>query len=215
MTAARTMLVCLPPHHGLSELAGLAAEELAAYQVKALALTPHFLPRTRRTSRLLNGTRRAAAGGPMRLLDFDGMRRRAQEAAARRWLVWDQVVAGTGPARPSWAFIDDERQSVETRRRQYLAQPRIQALAIYNALPHRLCPLPDADVEAFQLGQTAYAWLAWLAAVPADGLLDTSRSGLITPVSARLNDRIAYLHTASACLSGVHTTSNVVAIAVA
>jgi hypothetical protein len=221
MPATRTMLVCLPAQHHPPELAGLAADRLAQRGLTASAPVPHFAARTRRTRRLLDGSRHAAAGGPLRLLDLDGMRCRAQAHAAGRWLVWRDVVAGTGPAQPYWTFADRHhanpvRWPLAEARDRYLAQPRVAAMAVYNALPHRLCHLPLADLEAFQLGHAGYAWLAWLAAVPADGIAatDGGRPGLILPTGRRLAERIGYLHAANAQLAGLHPTTNLVAMAI-
>ncbi len=213
------MLVCLPPPHRPPELAELAAGQLARHGLTATRPVPHFASRTRRTRRLLDGNRHAAAGGPLRLLDLTGMRGRAQTHAAGRWLVWQQVVAATRPAQPYWTFTDRHhanpgRFPLAAARAQYLAQPRVAAMSVYNALPHRVCHLPLAELEAFQLGPAGYAWLGWLAAVPADGISTTGGGGaLIAPAGGRLAEQIDYLQAANAHLAGLPPTTNLVAMA--
>ena len=213
------MLVSLPAGHHPPELADLAAGHLARHGLSTTGPVPHFPPRSRRTRRLLAGSRLAAAGGPVRWLDLTGMRGRAQTHAAGRWLVWQEVVAGTRPAQPYWTFADrhranPDRYPLAAARAQYLAQPRVAAMAVYNALPHRVCPLPLGELEAFQLGQPGYAWLAWPAAVPADGIATGSgHTGLLAPAGRRLADRIGYLQAADAHLTGLPPEANLVAMA--
>ncbi len=153
------------------------------------------------------------------------MRRRAQTRAAARWLIWHEVVPGTSPAQPYWTFAErhhanpDRRPSAEAASDRYLAQPRVAAMAVYNALPHRVCQLPLAELEAFQLGQAGYAWLSWLAwqaAVPADGITTDGggRTGLIVSAGRRLAEQIGYLQAANAHLAGLHPTANLVAMAI-
>jgi len=220
MPEARTMLVCLPAGHHPPELADLAAGHLARHGLCTTGPVPHFPPGTRRTRRrLLAGSRAAAAGGPVRWLDLAGMRGRAQSHAVGRWLVWQQVVAGTRPAQPYWVFADrhradPDRWPLAAARVQYLAQPRVAAMAVYNALPHRVCPLPLAELEAFQLGQPGYAWLAWLAAVPADGVATGGDyPGLLAPAGRRLAERVGYLQAANAHLTALPPEANLVAMA--
>jgi len=134
------------------------------------------------------------------------MRGRAQTHAAGRWLVWQQVVAATRPAQPYWTFTDRHQANpgrfpLAAARAQYLAQPRVAAMSVYNALPHRVCHLPLAELEAFQLGPAGYAWLAWLAAVPADGISTTGGGGLIAPAGVRLAEQVDYLQAANAHLA--------------
>jgi hypothetical protein len=102
MSQLRTMLVCLPAHTRPQEWADLAASRLARHGVRTCGTMPHFAPGTRRTSKLLHRWRDTAAGGPVGLLDLDGMRRRAHAEAAGRWLVWRDVVADTRTAQPFW-----------------------------------------------------------------------------------------------------------------
>src|SRR5205823_4957974 len=79
------------------------------------------------------------------------------------------------PGQPFWWFADKhhadpDRYPLPRARADYTAQPRILAMTACNALPHRTCELPTASLEAFQAGYRTYLNLAWLAAVPGDGI---------------------------------------------
>jgi hypothetical protein len=219
MSDIRTILVCLPAGRRPHELADLAADQLARHDLPACGTVAHFRPGTRRGSKLLDRSRDSAAGGPVGLLDLEGMRRRAYVAAAQRWLLWRAVVAGTRSAQPWWVYADrhhadPRRYPLHAAREQYLTQSRLLAMATYNALPCRADHLPPAQIEAFQAGQRTYAWLAWLTAVPADGLtLDQSAPmGLLTKPRGRLTAQLSYLREANACLDRLHPKANLVAM---
>jgi len=85
-------------------------------------------------------------------------------------------------------------------------------MTAYNALPHRPLELPTCAVEAFQAGYHTYLNLAWLAAVPADGLAP-EHGGWLTTGSERLADQLAYLSAANANLSGLDPDTHLVAVA--
>jgi hypothetical protein len=212
------MLVCLPAHTRPQEWADLAASRLARHDVRTCGTMPHFAPGTRRTSKLLHRRRDTAAGGPVGLLDLDGMRRRAHAEAAGRWLEWRDVVADTRTAQPFRVYrdryLDDPTgYPLGKAQRQYLTQPRIQAMSVYNALPNRVCELPTAELEAFQPGQATYAWLAWLSVVPADGMAPDARDGLLTSAGGGLDEQLDYLKAANAHLDRLDRTTNLVAMA--
>jgi hypothetical protein len=98
----------------------------------------------------------------------------------------------------------------------YRTQPRVQAMAAFNARPDRPCDLPTAALEALQAGQATFATLAWLTAVPADGVATTTPSahgGWLTPASGRLDDQLAYLKTANAYLARLAPDTTVIAMA--
>ena len=177
MAPSSLTIVCLPQDTPTQQLATAAAARLAVTPVTSLGPVRHFLAGTRlRRASLLQPGRSAAAGGPVRLLDFDAMRRAGQQLYWHRWWVWNQVVAGTRPARPYWAFVerhraDPGRYPIDTAQRHYLAQPRIATMLTYNALPNKVMELPTSQLEAFQTGGHSYAHYGWLSAVPADGVL--------------------------------------------
>jgi hypothetical protein len=217
----RTVVVCLPPHTEPRLLPELATTKLRMRGLTTGGVLPHFVTRTRRASKLIDRWNAITSGGPIRLLDLDCMRRNAAAAAAAQWLLWQRVVAGTKPAQPFWFFADKHaadprRYPVQRAKADYLAQPRILAMTAFNALPHRLVELPTPALEALQAGYGTYINLAWLAAVPADGLApaDGEHGGWLTARSERLADQLAYLTAANTHLANLHPDVPLVAVAI-
>jgi hypothetical protein len=217
----RTVVVCLPPHTEPRFLPELATTTLAMQGLTAGGVMPHFATRTRRASKLIDRWHGFTCGGPIRLLDLDRMRRNAAAAAAAYWLLWQRVVADTKPAQPFWSFADKHttdpnRYPLQRATADYLAQPRILAMTAFNALPHRPVELPTSALEAFQSGHGTYLNLAWLAAVPADGLApaDGEHGGWLTARSERLADQLAYLSAANTYLTKLHPDVSLVAVAI-
>jgi hypothetical protein len=130
-------------------------------------------------------------------------------------------VAGTKPAQPRWFFTDrhtsdPHRYPLDKATADYWAQPRIIAMATYNAMPYRRGELPTTALEAFQAGHGTYTNLAWLAAVPADGVAPAygEHGGWLTARSDRLADQLGYLQAANAHLSGLHPSLHLVCMAI-
>lgn len=221
--SVRTVIVCLPEQAKPGFLPELATCALATRGVTADGAIPHFLTTTRRHRNLLvDCWQQRTSGGPVRLLDLYTMRQTAMLAAAAQWLMWQHVVAGTRPAQPFWHFADrhvdsPQRYPLVRAQQEYRAQPRIIAMAAYNALPNRPYPLPTADLEAFQAGYAAYTRLAWLAAVPAHGLAiaDDTGDGWLTPRTEHLADQLEYLHAANGRLARLGEHAQLVAMATA
>jgi hypothetical protein len=215
----RTVVVGLAPDIDPRLLAVLAATKLRMRGMTADGAIPHFVARSRRTSKLIDRWHGFTSGGPIRLLDLDRMRRAAAAAAAGQWQLWHQVTAGTKPAQPYWTFADrhhadPDRYPLPRAQADYLAQPRVIAMTVVNALPHRVCDLPTAALEAFQAGYGTYLNLAWLAAVPADGLAPAYGDGWLTATSERLTDQLAYLQAANHHLAGLHPGVQLAAMAI-
>ncbi|BCY08938.1 hypothetical protein [Actinoplanes sp. L3-i22] len=202
-----TTLVCLPADVAPREFAAAAAARLAAVQLTPTSLIRHFPAGTRwRRGTLLLPYQGTAAGGPIARLDLNTMRTAAHRLHWYRWQVWHQVVTGTPSARPFWMFVDRHRAAprrYELARAQadYLAQPRINAMRVFNALPHRPVDLPTGHLEGLQLGRDAYTHLGWLSAVPGQLLLCPDGSTLLAQHSDRLDVRLSYLEQANRCLS--------------
>jgi len=172
-----------------------------------------------RRARLVQPARHTTVGGPLRLLDLDTMRREARDAYWYRWHVWRQVVDGTRDAQPWWQFLDRHREqpakySMAKARQQYLAQPRVAAMSIYNALPNKVMRLPTGHLEALQAGVHAYSHLGLLCAVPRDGLVVRDGRYLAT-ASTRLADQLSYLDAAQQEISQLDPGEQLVALATA
>ena len=228
-----TVLVCLadtpePRRPDRNATVQAAVAHLALRGITADGVMPHFTPRRTgglrgmlHTRHLIDMWQDTTAGGPIRLLDLTGMRLLAQAQAATQWLIWHHTVAGTKPAQPFWAFaqrhLDDPHgYPLSKAQQQYLTQPRVQAMTAFNAIPDRPCDLPTDCLEAFQAGCNTFALLAWLTAVPADGLATTTMSahgGWLTPATGRLEDQLAYLRHANAYLERLPRDTTVVAMA--
>jgi hypothetical protein len=213
----RTAVVSLPATMPVADLSRQAIAVVTGNGLHAAGLLPHFTTHTHRASRLVDRWCGRTSGGPITLLDLDRMRRAALAAAASDWIVWDQVVQGSRPAQPFWYYLDRHRAdparyTLAAARSEYLAQPRILAMATHNALPHQPVPLPTAAVETFQAGYTTYLNLAWLAAVPADGFAPTT-GGWMAPARGRPADQLSYLTTANAHLAGLDPATRLVAVA--
>lgn len=219
--AIRTVIVCLPEQATPGFLPELATAILAVRGVEADGVIPHFLTSARRhRDRLVDHWQHRTSGGPIRLLDLYTMRQNATLAAGAQWRMWEHVVTGTRPAMPFWHFADrhaedPRRYPLAKAQGDYRSQPRVIAMAAFNALPHRPYPLPTADLEAFQAGYPTYTRLAWLAAVPAQGLAadDDPHGGWLTTTSERLADQLEYLHAANGQIARLGERSQLVAMA--
>jgi hypothetical protein len=212
-----TAVVCLPAGTPPATLAEQATAALAARGLSTSGVLPHFLTHSRRTGKLVDRWNGLTSGGPIKLLDLDGMRARAAAGAAAEWLLWQQVVAGTRPAQPFWSFVDrhyadKQRYPLGRAKADYLAQPRVLAMTAYNAVPGRACPLPTGHLEAFQAGYGIYVNLAWLAAVPGDGFAP-QQGGWLTTRSQRLADLLDYLAIANGHLAQLPRDAHLVAVA--
>jgi hypothetical protein len=210
-------IVCLPPGTPTDQLPATAVGRLAATRLTSVGIAGHFIARRRRhRGRLLQPSKHTAAGGPVHLLDLGAMRAAARTAYWHRWMIWNQVVAGTRPAQPYWIFLDRHRASphsypLDKAQRDYLAQPRIATMLTYNALPNKMTELPTSHLEAFQTGAHGYAHYGWLTAVPGDGLLCLDGSYL-SNTRNQLAARLAYLADANQRLTTLQRRDVLVAL---
>jgi hypothetical protein len=217
MPLPRTVVICLREELDPAQLHHAAVEAVSQFGLTtagatACALTQHFLahqPQPRRRRRpapptaLLAPHGVTAAGGPVTMLNLGAMRDTAWSAALAYWQVWHQVVAGTPVAKPWWVFYDrhqadPDRNTVARAQLDYRSQPRVQAMAAFNAVPGRWIHLDTASLEALQAGQTTFANLAAAAAVPADLLITDGT--LLACRQERLTDQLDYLQAANAAL---------------
>jgi hypothetical protein len=213
---ARTVVVCLPVNAEPQLLPALAHARLATAGYTVLGTVLRFPAPGRQARKHLDVHQGYTCGGPVGLLDLDGMRRAAAAAAAQTWQHWNYIVAGTPFARPWWHFADRHRADparypVAQAQQDYLTQPRVMAMRAFNALHHNA--LPTGELEALQQGLNTYATLGQLAAVAADGVA-TLDGRVLTPTSTRLDDQLTYLHHANHHLAALSANQPITAYAV-
>jgi len=221
MPNVRIVTVCLPKTADLQHLSTTATAALVPTTAADQAsLVGHFATSVRRWSRrhLVQPFQGSAAGGRIDKLDLTTMRTQARNAYWYRWQIWHRVVAGTPIAKPWHAFLARHRAnttkySLQQAQHDYLAQPRVQAMNVYNALPNKLTDLPTSHLEAFQSGAHSYAHLGWLSAVPGHAMVTTD-GRYLTPISDRFADVIDFLTQANHHLTNLGTSGHLVALAV-
>lgn len=217
-TPTRTVVVSLPAGTPLGDLLHRAASRVAAAGLTCTGGIPWFLAAPGRSRHLLDRWNGLTTGGPVARLDLTGMRHRTALAASTQWQWWRYVTAATPTAR-TWtellARVEQDPDKYPLRRAQldFAGQPRILAMQTHNAMPGQRWPLPLADLETFQAGEHTYTSLAWLSAVPGDGLACTG-GPLLQPDSDRLTDRITYLRLANAHLQQLGRDASLAAVTV-
>ncbi|MET7426637.1 hypothetical protein [Dactylosporangium sp. NPDC005555] len=215
---ARTVVVALPAGTPTADLLAAANRRVAAAGLASLGGVPYFLARPGRSRHLLDRWHGLTTGAAVARLDLAGMRQRSAFAATMQWRWWRYVTASTPTAR-SWTELrdrseqDPEKYPLHRAQRDFAGQPRIVAMQAHNALPRQQWPLPPSELELFQAGELTYSTVAWLSAVPADGLACPD-GPLLQPHSRRLADRITYLRLANAHLDRLGPDAALVAVVV-
>lgn len=210
-------VVCLPEGTPCDRLADTAAAYLQSTPLAVLNTARYFLRKGfLQRGRLLQAHGRTAAGGPVELLDLDVMRANAHRAYWQRWQLWSQVVADTRPALPFWSFLELHRENPEgyplqVAQQRYLAQPRIAAMRIYNALPGRVADLPTSHLEAFQVNAMSYANFGALQAVPCNSFVGMDGS-YQRPGTEQYADHLTYLDRANRYIASLSRGDNLVAV---
>jgi hypothetical protein len=223
-----TMLVCLPSSTPVDQLASRAHAVMARHGHRSDSTVRHLHTRPGRLLRRLPFIaalrrwlrRGTAATARLTRTDIPGMRQHAYLTAVQRWLIWSEVTDGTRTARPLHYYRDQvaanpTEWTIDRAQREYRAQPRIRAMALYNADPDRVCDLPTGEIEIFQTGQAFYGQYHQLAAVPAGGVIDATGA---TPVAITrpgdvLDDLIDYLARANERLTQLPRRAHLVAVA--
>ncbi|MGA8117735.1 MAG: hypothetical protein WCA46_29210 [Actinocatenispora sp.] len=216
------MIVCLPDDLPAQ---ALTTHTLDRHFAVAGALTPQFwaIPALRLWQRRhligpRTGRRASCAGGPLRLLDLDGMRHAAALGAGIRHQLWQRVVHGTRPAAP-WHTFHARHQAhtatypIDRARTDFCRQPRITAIRMHNAATPPAAHLRTAELEMFQAGPMAYQHYTASTAICGDALL-TADGHTLAPVSNTFTDRITYLHNAHRALDTLPPDQRLVALAV-
>ncbi|MGS2619309.1 hypothetical protein ACVCAH_33015 [Micromonospora sp. LZ34] len=215
------MIVCL-----LAELPGeaLTAHQLATHFGVPGTLTAHFwaVPRLRLWQRqcmigLRKGHPAPCAGGPVRLLDLNGMRHAAAVDAGIRHQIWQHAVHGTRPAIPWPVFearhlANPDRYSYDAATADFHAQPRVNAMRLHAAANPGPGQPSVGELEMYQAGALAYQHYSAASAVVGDALL-TADGGKLAPASDALADRTTYIEQALRYLDALAPSQRLIAVA--
>ncbi|MCO1597612.1 hypothetical protein M8C17_20890 [Micromonospora sp. RHAY321] len=217
----QTMVVCLPDE--------LPAEALTAHHLDEHfgvtgTLKPLFwaVPALRLWQRhqmvgLRKGRPPACAGGPVKLLDLQGMRHAAGVGAGIRYQIWQQIVHGTRPATPWPVFearhlADPDRYTLHAAAADFHAQPRVNAMRMYAAATPGTGQPSVGELEMYQAGQMAYQHYSATSAIVGDALL-TADGRKLSPASDALTHRVTYLEQALRYLDTVEPSQRLIAVA--
>jgi hypothetical protein len=162
------------------------------------------------------GTPAPCAGGPLRLLDLDALRRAYGMGAGVRHQLFARVVRGTREARPWVTFVQrhlDEpaKYPMATADADFHNQPRVLAMRAHNAVTHATGQLDVHELEMFQAGPVAYQNYQYLHAAVADAVL-TLDGERISPATARFADRLTYLTDANRHLDSLDEDTRIIAV---
>ena len=170
---------------------------------------PHNPIRRRQLIDPRKGKPTACSGGPLRMLDIDGLRQSYRMAAAMRYQTWTAVTRGTRDAKPWAHFL--QRHLTET---DYRNQPRILAIRAHNAVTYGRAQLCEQELEMFQAGPAGYANYQHLFAMAGDAMLTVTGEHL-APATDRMADRLVYLQKANRYLDTTDDRTRVVAVQLA
>ncbi|MEU8048443.1 hypothetical protein [Micromonospora haikouensis] len=217
----RTMILCIPDE--------LPREALTAHQLDRNfgvrgTLSPRFwanpalrLWHHRQIISLRKGRPTCCAGGPVRLLDLDGMRQAAGIGAAIRHQVFSQAVHGTRNATPWHVYearhlADPHAYPWKTAVADFHHQPRVNAIRMHNAATHGAGRIALDELEMYQAGCMAYQHHSALTAVTGDALI-TADGAKAAPASDAMADRVTYLEQANRLLTTIDPDQRLLAVA--
>lgn len=216
----RTIIVCLPD--GLPSQA-LTAAQLDRHFGLSGTLQPRFwaspamwLWQRHELFAPRKGRPVYCAGGPVRLLDLQGMRHAAGVGAGIRHQLWQQVVHGTKPARPWTQFYarhlaDPATYPQQRAEADFWDQPRVNAMRMHNAASYGAAHLDVEELEIFQAGPVAYQHYSATTAVCGDALL-TPNGHKLAPASDALCHRVTYLEQAGRYLDTIEPDQRLLAV---
>ena len=217
----RTMIVCLPDELPRE---ALTASQLDRHFGVSGTLSPRFwasqamwLWQRNQMFGLRKGRPAYCAGGPVKLLDLQGMRHAAGMGAGIRHQLWQQVVHGTRSAR-SWTefharhLAEPAKYPYERAQADYWNQPRVNAMRMHNAASYGAAHLPVEELEMLQAGPIAYQHYSATTAVCGDALL-TPDGHKFAPASDALCHRVTFLEQAGRYLDTVEPDQRLLAVA--
>lgn len=218
----RTMIVCLPDGLPPQALRGTRLDRhfgvsgtLAAlfWASKALHRWQH-----RHMFDLRKGRPAYCAGGPVSLLDLDGVRHAAGFGAGVRHTQWQHVVHGT-PRANAWHvfqaryFSEPAKYPLARAEAEFWQQPRVSAMRLHNMNRPPAGQLPIEHLEMFEAGSATYQHYAAASTVCGDAML-TADGRIIAPAGDALSYRITYLDQATRHLGTIAPGEKLLAIAV-
>jgi hypothetical protein len=217
----RTMIVLLPDAFPQEPLTATALDRNfgvhGVLQARFWAI-PQLRPWQRsRMVMLRKGSPATCAGGPVRLLDLNGLKQAAGIGAGIRHQVWNTAVQGTRPAYAWHQYLakhhaDPTGYTWEDAERDFHAQPRVTAMRMHNAVNPTAGYLDLAEVEMFQAGQVAYQHHSAATAICGDAMLrdDGAR---IAPASDALTDRATFIDRALRAFDALDPEQRLIAVA--
>ncbi|TDB85872.1 hypothetical protein E1091_16675 [Micromonospora fluostatini] len=217
----RAMVLCLPDE--------LPREALTLHQLDRTfgvqgSLSPRFWASRalrawhhRQMISLRKGRPVACAGGPVRLLDLDGMLQAAGMGAGIRHQMFSRVVHGTRNATPwhvyeSRHLADPDKYPYDTAAADFHHQPRINAIRMHNAATYGAGRFSPGELEMYQAGYMAYQHYSALAAIAGDALI-TADGVTLAPASDAMADRVTYLEQANRLLATIDPDQRLLAVA--
>jgi hypothetical protein len=216
-----TMIVCLPD--------GLPRESLTAHQLdrhfgvsgtlqsRFWASPAMFVWQRNRMIGLRKGRPAYCAGGPVKLLDLQGMRHAAGVGAGIRHQLFTQVVHGTRPATPWTTYLarhlaDPAKYTFDAAAADFNNQPRVNAMRMHNAVQYGAGQLDIGELEMLQAGQIAYQHYSACTTIAGDAII-TADGYKLAPASDAFTHRVTYLEQAVRYLDTVDTTQRLLAVA--
>jgi hypothetical protein len=217
----RTMIVCLPDELPRE---ALTASQLDKHFGVSGTLSPRFwatpamwLWQRTQLFGLRKGRPAYCAGGPVKLLDLQGMRYAAAMGAGIRHQMWQRVVHGTRPANPWPTYLirhlaDPAKYPYERAQADYYNQPRVNAMRMHNAASYGAAHVSLEELEMLQAGPIAYQHYSATTAVCGDALL-TPEGHKFVSASDALCHRVTFLEQAGRYLDTVEPDQRLLAVA--
>lgn len=217
----RTMILCVP---GEMPREALTLHQLDRNFGVQGTLAPRFWTRTalrlwqhRQMISLRKGRPAYCAGGPVKLLDLDGMLRAAGMGAGIRHQLFARIVHGTRNATPwhvyeSRYLADPDEYPWEKAVADFNNQPRVNAIRMHNAATHGVGQISLAEMEMYQAGCMAYQHHSALTAVAGDALI-TAEGAKLNPASDTMADRVTYLEQANRLFATIDPDQRLLAVA--
>lgn len=218
----RSMIVCVPEDLPTEVLASTRQLDrhlgVQATSCRRLWASPALrLWQRRHLIDLRPGNPAYCAGGPIQLLDLEGLRQATGMGAAMRYQHFVRVVQGTSPATPWTVFMqrhlaDPDAYPKYAAKADFEGQTRILAMRMYNAaVTNPAAHLYPQEVEMLQAGHAAYCNYHALWAVCSDAVVTTD-GGRIQPASDHFADRVTFLHQANRYLDGLDPAQRLLAV---